>query len=83
MQALEDLVQGAGWVRDSAGNEWMAEAVRAPIVIPPDISKLAIEELLRAGITLGWQHGRAGSPLPEVDITWDGDDYVWLLKSRG
>jgi hypothetical protein len=51
----------------------MAEAVRAPIVIPPDVNKLAIEDLVRAGIRYGWQHGRAAAPLPDIDIVWDGD----------
>jgi hypothetical protein len=60
------------------------KAARAPIVIPPDVSdshKLAVEALVRQGITFGWTFGLTGLDLPKVDITWDGD--TPSLKSRG
>jgi len=67
----------AGWIRDSAGNEWPERVGRVPRPARND----AIEALVRQGITFGWQFGRSGLSLPEVDITWDGD--TPSLKSRG
>jgi len=64
--------------------ERCAEAARAPIVLPPDVSdshKLAVEALVRQGITFGWTFGLTGLDLPKVDITWDGDEPSF--KARG
>jgi len=75
------VVYGESQQPTSALAQHLAEAVHAPIVIPPDVNKLAIEALVRAGITYGWQFGLVGLDLPKVDIVWDRD--VPIFKARG